>query len=234
MKSFKVLGLLLTYPKADLVEHFQQLKSVLLTENVLPKKHLKALAATIEKWSDQDVYELQENYVETFDRGRAHSLHLFEHVHGESRDRGQAMIDLADLYATRGLQINKAELPDYLPLFLEYLSLCDIAEAKSLLAEIMHLLTTIATKLRERNNDYHVVFDALQAMTGIKADASLVQQAIAEAAAEDHSLEALDKEWEEAAAFGGDPQTDQSCNTCQVSSQPAQEQTIQWNAGGVK
>lgn len=89
----------------------------------------------IEELASQDLYELQARYVDLFDRSRALSLHLFEHVHGESRDRGQAMVDLKALYESHGLEITASELPDFLPLFLEYLSLRPLEEAKALLGK---------------------------------------------------------------------------------------------------
>src|SRR3546814_637451 len=79
-----------------------------------------------------DLIDLQENYVATFDRRAAHSLHLFEHIHGESRDRGQALIDLRQEYINHGLLPDTNELPDYIPLFLEFLGQIPQDEAQAL------------------------------------------------------------------------------------------------------
>ena len=148
----------------------------------------------------------------TFDRGRSHSLHLFEHIHGESRDRGQAMVNLLDAYEEKGFYIDQAELPDYIPLFLEFLSLCPKDEAVALLGEPIDIMATIATRLHKRDSSYAVLFDALVALSKVKPSKEKIQEVMAQPL-EDDSLEALDKEWEEAAAFAGQP--DQTgCGEC--------------------
>ena len=121
-KTFKVLSALLSYPDEALQKAAPELANVLNEERLLPSESRPALEALIEEVARADVYDLQERYVELFDRTRSLSLHLFEHVHGESRDRGQAMIDLKNLYEQHGLSFSTSELPDYLPAFLEFLS----------------------------------------------------------------------------------------------------------------
>jgi nitrate reductase delta subunit len=214
MKTFKVLGLLLSYPKPEWVAHLDELESVLVQENVLPRKHLSAVLAYTGELKTSDIYSAQEEYVATFDRGRSHCLHLFEHIHGESRDRGQAMVNLASAYEEKGLFIGQAELPDYLPLFLEFLSLCPAEEALALLGEPIDIIATIGARLRERKSPYAALFDATVALSRVKPDQEKIREVLAEGG-EDTSLEALDKEWEEAAAFAGPPaQSDcGSCNT---------------------
>ena len=133
-------------------------------------------------------------------------------MHGESRDRGQAMVDLAEMYHEKGLFIDSKELPDFLPVFLEYLSLCNIDEAKELLDDTAHIIATIGAKLKKNKNSYHVIFNALEKLSNIEIDSKIIQNALAELEAEDNSLEALDKEWEEADAFTGNP--DDDCNSC--------------------
>ena len=147
---------------------------------------------------------LQEEYVATFDRGRAHCLHLFEHIHGESRDRGQAMVNLADAYEEKGLIIDRAELPDYLPLFLEFLSCCAADEAVEFLREPVDIIATIGARLRKKDSPYAVLFEALVALSRARPRRERVSELLAATPADD-SLEALDREWEEAAAFAGPP-----------------------------
>ena len=151
MKTFKLLGLLLTYPQGELYDAADELVAVLKEEAVLPEKSIKRVEQFLNDQAAQDLLDVQEDYVETFDRGRAHCLHLFEHIHGESRDRGQAMVDLAETYATKELYINNNELPDYLPLFMEYLSRCEFAEASGLLGEAIDVIAMIGTKLKKRH-----------------------------------------------------------------------------------
>ena len=204
MKTFKVLGLLLSYPESDWVCHLDECEEVLVQEQVLPKKQLKAVLAFIGDLKTSDIYSAQEEYVATFDRGRSHCLHLFEHIHGESRDRGQAMVNLANAYEEKGLYIDQAELPDYLPLFLEFLSLCPADEAVNLLGEPIDIVATIAARLRERKSPYTALFDATVALSKVKPDQEKIREVLEEGR-EDTSLEALDREWEEAAAFGDQP-----------------------------
>jgi nitrate reductase delta subunit len=212
MKSLKVLGLLMSYPKPEWVSHLEECESLLIEENFLPKKHLRAVLTFIDQLKIADLYDMQEEYVSTFDRGRSHSLHLFEHIHGESRDRGQAMVNLSAAYEEKGFFIDQAELPDYIPLFLEYLSLCPVNEAIELLGEPIDIMATIAVRLSKRNSSYKVLFDALVALSRVKPSQDKIDEVLAQDL-EDNSLEALDKEWEEAAAFAGQPdQTD--CRAC--------------------
>jgi len=185
---------------------------VLEQERLLPKKHLQAVLSLMDKLESTDIYDLQETFVETFDRGRSHSLHLFEHIHGESRDRGQAMVNLASAYEEKGFFIDQAELPDYIPLFLEFLSLCPIAEAVDLLGEPVDIMATIAARLKKRDSSYAALFDALVALSKVRPSREKIEEVLAQEP-EDTSLDALDKEWEEAAAFAGPP-AQADCGTC--------------------
>lgn len=212
MKTFKILGLLLTYPTIEIQENMQDLKAVLAEEGLLPRKFEKALTGFMDKLAEGDLLEAQEDYVSLFDRGRGHSLYLFEHIHGESRDRGQAMVDLIDHYKEKGLELTARELPDYLPLFLEYLSLCQPAEAQENLGDVVHIIAAISAKLKKRKSGYHVVFKALSRLTDVQIDQEFVRNALIEEEARDDSLEALDKEWEETPAFDGIG--DAACATC--------------------
>jgi len=214
MKTFKVLGLLMSYPKSEWVPHVDEFGPLLIEENFLPRKHLQAVLAFIEELKSADLYAVQEEYCSTFDRGRSHCLHLFEHIHGESRDRGQAMVNLSDAYEEKGFFIDQAELPDYIPLFLEFLSLCPRDEAVALLGEPIDIMATIATRLKKRESSYAVLFDALVALSRVKPSQEKIEEVMAQEP-EDNSLEAMDKEWEEAAAFAGQP--DQTgCGSCET------------------
>jgi nitrate reductase delta subunit len=212
MKTFKILGLLMSYPKLEWVSHLEECKLLLVQEKFLPKKHLRAVMAFIDMLNTAEIYSVQEEYVATFDRGRSHSLHLFEHIYGESRDRGQAMVNLIDAYEEKGLFIDQAELPDYIPLFLEFLSLCPVDEALELLGEPIDIMATIAARLQERDSSWAALFAALVALSKVKPNQDKIKEVLAQGL-EDNSLEALDKEWEEATAFAGQP--DQSdCRAC--------------------
>jgi len=212
MLTFKLLGMLLSYPSDGLQQHMGEIKSALKNEGLVPVKAQRRLFDFMDDLSRRNLMRVQEDYVALFDRGRAHSLYLFEHIHGESRDRGQAMVDLSDHYISHGVTLAANELPDYLPLFLEFLSQIEFAEAQELLGETIHIIAGIGAKLKAKKENYHQVFRALEALTTVKVDEKFLEQAVAEADAEDNSLEALDREWEDTPAFDGAGQTD--CNTC--------------------
>ena len=150
------------------------------------------IEALVEQLSQGDPLEVESAYVELFDRGRATSLHLFEHVHGDSRDRGPAMIDLGQMYAQAGLMLNEGELPDYLPAVLEFASTQPQRNAKEFLSEIVHLLSAILGALRERDSSYACVLAALLDLAGHKAQPVTI--------AVDPPL---DESWTEPAAFDG-------------------------------
>lgn len=196
MQILKVMARLLEYPTAELQESRDVLVGAVLEDNRLPRKHKAQLLRCVELVCDQDLLDIQENYVGTFDKGRATSLLLFEHVHGESRDRGQAMVDLMEQYRASGLEIDAKELPDYLPLFLEYLSTRPWEEIKNWLEDIHHILGLLGERLYQRESLYHVVMDSLLELSGRQTNRQELAQIVA-AEERDDTPEALDKVWEE-------------------------------------
>ena len=232
MKTFKTLGLLLTYPEGSLYKASDEITAILRDEAVLPEKQIKRIEAFLTRQQDKDLLEVQEDYVETFDRGRAHCLHLFEHIHGESRDRGQAMVDLSDTYASKGLYINNNELPDYLPLFMEYLSRLSFEEASGLLGEAIDVIAMIGAKLKKRKSPYAEVFAAIEALSAVKPDQVKVKEALENAPKDPETLEELDEEWKEAEAFSGDPLQDVATDCGSCNAFPNATETLQKMAGG--
>ncbi len=156
-RTYRALAALLSYPSGELVAALPEIAAEF--DGAQVDRLLAELAAG-------PLLKLEERYVALFDRSRALSLHLFEHVHGESRDRGQAMVDLQAMYETRGLNSADGELPDYIPAFLEYLSLLDRAQAKKLLQETAHIFRALGERLAERGSNYAQVFDALLGLAG--------------------------------------------------------------------
>jgi len=213
MKTFKILGLFLTYPEADLISHLDELADILDAEGLLPARQRKKVRGLARELGSQDIYQAQENYVELFDRGRAHCLQLFEHIHGESRDRGQAMVNLVETYATKGLYVSSGDLPDHLPLFLEYLSLCQFEEAAELLGDAINVIAAIGVKLKKRKASYAVIFEALEALSKAKPDQDMLAK-LREAPLEKVSNEDIDAAWAESAAFDKDDMTSSDCSDC--------------------
>jgi nitrate reductase delta subunit len=214
-KTFKVLSALLSYPDEALQKAASELVSVLDEEKLLPSDRRADLDALIGGIATGDLFALQERYVELFDRTRSLSLHLFEHVYGESRDRGQAMIDLKTLYEQNGLYLSSSELPDYLPAFLEFLSIRPLDEAREQLSQPAHILTTLAERLHKRHSPYAAVFDGLAALAVLVPDAEV--EFVAEGDDVDpNDFTALDAQWEEEAVTFG-PGAAPSCKDRLVS-----------------
>ncbi len=199
-RSYKALSALLTYPTAELQAASGEIRAVLHQERLVPGHALSGLDRLIAELASLDLYELQERYGLLFDRSRSLSLHLFEHVHGESRDRGQAMVDLAAHYERHGYWIRANELPDFLPLFLEFLSVLPRDEAHGLLQQPLPVLEALEERLRRRGSIYVAVFVALLAIAGGKAASAPLATATDD---DPDDLEALDAAWEEAAVTFG-------------------------------
>jgi nitrate reductase delta subunit len=192
---FKAFSALLSYPAAEMRQALPEIADVIRTSHLVASREQAALLALIEEIGSDDLLSAQEHYVDLFDRGRALSLHLFEHLHGESRDRGSAMVQLKELYAAAGFDLATRELPDYLPVVLEYLSCREMAEVREILTDCADILKTIAKALIARRSRYAAVLQALIVIAGEKpVDAATVPPAR-------ERNEALDRDWIEQPAF---------------------------------
>ena len=169
MKTFKVLSLLLCYPESDWLAALPELESALADEVEFNGDASTRLAPLFAQLRQTDLIRLQESYVATFDRNPSHSLHLFEHIHGESRDRGSAMIDLLEEYWKYDFDASSSELPDYVPLFLEFLSLLPADEALVLLGDAVHVIATVGRKLDANGSPYATAFQVLEALSPVEA-----------------------------------------------------------------
>ena len=206
MKSFKALSLLLGYPQAELQPAIADIRAVMAAEAILPAPQLAALEPLLDDLASGDLYDLQERYVLLFDRSRTLSLNLFEHIHGESRDRGGAMVDLLETYRAGGFDLTGPELPDHLPVLLEYLSTRPLDEARALLADAGHILVALAERLKRRETAYAPVLAALVALAEASPATDEAQALLSEAEDDPEDLAALDAVWEEAqVTFGPDP-----------------------------
>jgi nitrate reductase delta subunit len=209
-KTLKALSALLTYPTVELQQAATEIGTVLDAEQHIPRRIRDQLRKLLTDLATGDLYDLQERYVLLFDRTRSLSLHLFEHVHGESRDRGQAMIDLKAQYEQAGLAMSAAELPDFVPLFLEYLSMQPLSEACKTLAQPAHIFAALAERLRKRSSPYEAVFRALVVLADAKPKDDEVAALLRTPDPEPTDLAALDAAWEdEPVNFG--PGASDSC-----------------------
>jgi nitrate reductase delta subunit len=203
-QTFKVLSLLLSYPVAELKTAIPEMRAALAREQLLAGEERRALDPLFDSLLADDPLDLQERYVFLFDRTRSLSLHLFEHIHGESRDRGQAMVDLMAMYEEHGLEIAARELPDHLPLFLEFLAILPIEEARALLAQPLHIIASIGERLHKRESVYTGVFRALEHIAATVPDRAIMDALLAVPDDDPADLAALDRIWEEeAVSFGG-------------------------------
>ena len=206
-KSLRVLARLLGYPDAELRANLNEMRAALQAERALAPQRLAELGALIDSLERGNPLDVEAAYVELFDRGRATSLHLFEHVHGDSRDRGPAMIDLAQTYEKAGMYLAEGEIPDFLPVLLEFTSTQPPAQAREFLAEMAHIFNAIFAALQQRETAYASVLGALLELAGEKAKPI-------EIPAED----SLDAVWQEPVVFDG-------CST-KGQSRPDQPQPI--------
>jgi nitrate reductase delta subunit len=190
--SLRVLARLLSYPGAELLGHLPGMRDALRAERAISAGRLAELDALMDALAGADPLDAEAAYVQLFDRGRATSLHLFEHVHGDSRDRGPAMIDLAQTYDQAGLVLAPGELPDYLPVVLEFASTQPVPEARAFLGEITHILNNLFSALQERHSAYASVIGALLELAGEKARPVKVAPE-----------EPMDASWAEPPAFDG-------------------------------
>ena len=191
-QTLRVLARLLSYPGTALRAHLPELRRALAGEAALSEMRMVELDALIELLARRPALDVEADYVELFDRGRSTSLHLFEHVHGDSRERGPAMIDLAQTYEKAGLYLAPGEMPDYLPVALEFTSTQPPREAREFLAEMAHILNAIFAALQQRRSPYASVLGALLELAGETVQSVKVVPD-----------EAIDDIWQEPPAFDG-------------------------------
>ena len=205
-KTYKALSALLTYPSAELQQAAGEIRDVIAQEALLSPAAQAALQPLIDQMESWDIYELQERFVLLFDRSRTLSLNLFEHVHGESRERGPAMVDLLETYRAGGFELASSELPDHLPILLEFLSTLPDAKALELLGDAGHIIAALALRLTRRESPYAAVMTGLVDLAGIDTDDELVADLLTAPDDDPEDLAALDEVWEEAeVTFGPDP-----------------------------
>jgi nitrate reductase delta subunit len=191
-RSLRALAWLLRYPDAELRAALPALIDALRSEAALPAGRLDELDELATRLAMQPPLRVEADYVDLFDRSRQTALHLFEHVHGDSRDRGPAMIDLAQTYERAGLHLAAGELPDYLPAVLEFASTQPPEAARAFLGETAHIVRAIFSALLKRNSGYASVLAAVLDLAGEKAEPVVLNEE-----------PPLDESWEEPAAFGG-------------------------------
>ncbi|PZP27355.1 MAG: nitrate reductase molybdenum cofactor assembly chaperone [Roseateles depolymerans] len=190
--SLRVLAALLRYPDADFRAAIPELVQALQREAALPAARQEELCSLLQRLQRDDPFAVEADFVDLFDRGRGTALHLFEHIHGDSRDRGPAMIDLQQTYERAGLYLAPGELPDHLSVVLEFASTQPAREARDFLAEIAHIARAIFSALQRRQSTYASVLAAVLELAGERAERVEIPPE-----------PELDEDWAEPEAFGG-------------------------------
>lgn len=189
----RALSALLAYPDSDLRAALPEIRDAIGSSRAIKPRYKTDLIALVDEISDSEELQAEGRYVDLFDRGKQTSLNLFEHVHGDGRKRGPAMLELRDRYLSAGLEPTGDELPDHLPLMLEYLSCQNLSETRSMIGEIGHILRQLGNALLKRNSRYAAVMAALLALgreKGLDPNAVVPPP------------EDLDRDWEQKPAFG--------------------------------
>lgn len=220
----KAVSALLGYPDAALQAHAREVAGVLTARAELNAVDREMVAGFADWLTDSDLLEVQGSYVETFDRSKKVSLYLFEHLYGESRDRGPAMIELGNAYREHGLAIDRRELPDFLPLFLEFNAELPEAEALAWLEEVGPVLQQVHVRLADRESPFAAPLRALLRLAGFEpAPAELARAASEEE--RDDTPAALDRIWREAPVTFG---PDQPQIACGAPRQQSVEKPVRW------
>jgi nitrate reductase delta subunit len=194
--TLRTLAALLGYPSAELQAHAGELREALRSEGKLAAADRDRLDPLLLSLESDDLLDLQAAYSELFDRSRSLSLHLFEHVHGDNRERGQAMIDLGQQYLANGFFLEANELPDFVPVFLEYASCLPPSEARETLGQPVHVFAALAERLDKRQSRYAAIFHCLVALTGVRPEVEALAEIDQNTPAVDPPE--IDEEWEEA------------------------------------
>ena len=171
--ELKLLSLFLQYPTDDLLAAREELAS---------EVHRGSLERFAGWWAARQARELRQSYVETFDFTRRNSLHLTYHVHGDRRQRGIALLRLKQRYASVGLELLDGELPDYLPVMLEFAALAPEDVGIAALAECRDAIELVRASLHDAGSPYAYALDAVaRRLPGLtKAQARRVARLAAE------------------------------------------------------
>ena len=228
MLILKVISRLLDYPSQALIDNSDELVDA-VNESELSADHKNQLVTFINTLTATDLYDSQERYDLLFERGRALSLLLFEHVHGESRDRGQAMVNLMSEYTGKGFDVASEQMPDYIPLYLEFLSEQEKSYAQEWLTDVSHILTVLSERLLDRECDYRILFESLIELSGAAVEREKIAEAVKKEQPDD-TMEAIDKAWEDKEIRFDDPVQSGCESSCSggYSAQSTPETPVTW------
>lgn len=193
--TLRAFAALLGYPSEALKDHIGEVREA-IRDSAIGGGGRSLLEPLLRRFEDEDLLDLQATYSELFDRSRSLSLHLFEHVHGDSRERGPAMIDLGQQYVESGFYLEAGELPDFVPVFLEYASCLSPSEAREMIAQPAHVFAALGERLDKRGSDYAAVFHCLVSLAKARLQAD--ERAVIDQNTPPEDASDIDAEWEEA------------------------------------
>jgi nitrate reductase molybdenum cofactor assembly chaperone NarJ/NarW len=213
MRIFKAISVLLTYPSGELISALPEVRRMIQSEEKLPASVRHRLACLVDDLERETLLDLQERYVQLFDQTPSLCLFLFDHNFGDDRERGEAMVELRQLYARQGLKPTKTELPDFLPMICEFLSIAEPSVGSPLLADTLPILEKLEMGLAKRDSAYSSLLEALCVLADVEstrnADAQFRKPTTPKEAVDERSMDAIDEDWEERpVTFGFDaPET---------------------------
>jgi len=161
MKIYKILSVLLEYPEQELIDHLPELRA-LVPQLEADQNERAALQTFIDYLQSMSLTELQADYVKTFDMVPEHSLHLTHHLFGDDKNRGPALIDLGELYKDYGIEVVTNELPDYLPLILEFTAQLDDSEGTVFLADAKKVISVLTENLTKVESPYAALLSIVE------------------------------------------------------------------------
>lgn len=154
MSFYSITARLLDYPDAELMDHLNEILEVAEGDETISIEEREVIAELVAWMKLHDLIGIQEVYVQTFDTTPEHDLHLTHHLFGDDRGRGPALVELAEHYKGAGLEVAPGEIPDYLPLILEYISTLDEVQACVFLGDAAKVLVILAENLEKAGSPY--------------------------------------------------------------------------------
>ena len=156
MQIYKILSLLLEYPDRELLDNLPEIRMLIDKNTDIGAEEKAALRKLLDYMSSMPLIDLQADYVKTFDFTPEHSLHLTHHLFDDDsdRNRGPALIDLGEMFKDYGVKTVTNELPDYLPLILEFVAGLEESEATVFLSDAGKVLDILTKNLTKANSPY--------------------------------------------------------------------------------
>lgn len=157
--TFEIISSLLLYPNEEWMSELPDICSLITSLKDLElKEKINSFVRSVQK---KGIIALEQEYIETFDFGNNTNLYITYDKYGEQRERGQALLSLKQLYESEGCEVIEQELPDYLPLVLEFLSVASEENTHKLIYSLGPVIEIISENLNKTKSDYAILMDSL-------------------------------------------------------------------------